>query len=218
MRRECRERFSPPPISKETASWRSRHASRHVRDARAVMHVGIAYLRWRGKRSRHSRRMRTRSFTYLARGPWGTCRYIYHVVQRPSERATKTQYGQVDLHRDKRRYNIITKRVWGVRNRTRYWQTNKQTRDWSGERCQSYDEKSIHHTRWKYQELVKQLHKFIFNISTHIIDKIHIISPHCGIQDAHPLPGSSRVCYYIFSCVFLYMCAPAQITRRWRER
>ena len=70
MRRECRERFPPPPISKETASWRSRHASRHVRDARAVMHVGIAHPRWRGKRSRHSRRMRTHNFAYLARGPW----------------------------------------------------------------------------------------------------------------------------------------------------
>ena len=34
------------------------------------MHVGIAYLRWRGKRSRHSRRMRTCNFAYLARGPW----------------------------------------------------------------------------------------------------------------------------------------------------
>ena len=34
------------------------------------MHIGIAYLRWRGKRSRHSRRMRTRNLTYLARGPW----------------------------------------------------------------------------------------------------------------------------------------------------
>ena len=33
------------------------------------MHVGIAYMRWQGKRSRHSRRMRTRNFTYLARGP-----------------------------------------------------------------------------------------------------------------------------------------------------
>ena len=40
-----------------------------MRDARAVMHVGIAYLRWRGKRSRHSRRMRTRNLAYLARGP-----------------------------------------------------------------------------------------------------------------------------------------------------
>ena len=36
------------------------------------MHGGIAYLRWRGKRSRHSRRMRTRNFAYLARGPWHT--------------------------------------------------------------------------------------------------------------------------------------------------
>ena len=34
-------RFSPPLTSKETASYRSRHASQHVRDARAVMHVGI---------------------------------------------------------------------------------------------------------------------------------------------------------------------------------
>ena len=36
--------FSPPPTSKEIASQRSRHVSRHVRDARAVMHVGIAKL------------------------------------------------------------------------------------------------------------------------------------------------------------------------------
>ena len=78
MRRECRERFPPPPISKETVSWRSRHASRHVRDARAVMHVGIACLWWRGKRSRHSRRMRTRKFAYLARGPWN--KNSFHVT------------------------------------------------------------------------------------------------------------------------------------------
>ena len=50
--------FSPSPISKETACWRSRHAPRHVRPARAVMHVGIVNPRWRGIRSRHSRRMR----------------------------------------------------------------------------------------------------------------------------------------------------------------
>ena len=41
--------FPPPPTSKETASKRSRRASRHVRDASGVMHVGIAYPRWRGK-------------------------------------------------------------------------------------------------------------------------------------------------------------------------
>ena len=75
MRRECRERFLPPPTSKETARKWSWHASRHVRDARAVMHVGIAYQRWRGKRSRHSRRMRTRNFTYLARGQ---CQHGHH--------------------------------------------------------------------------------------------------------------------------------------------
>ena len=42
--------FSPPPTSKETAGQRSQHASRHVRHARAVIHVGIANPRWRGKR------------------------------------------------------------------------------------------------------------------------------------------------------------------------
>ena len=49
MRREYRERFPHPPTSKETASERYRHASRHMRHARAVMHVEIAYLRWAGK-------------------------------------------------------------------------------------------------------------------------------------------------------------------------
>ena len=39
------------------------------------MHVGIAHPRWRGKRSRHSRRMRTRNFAYLARGP---CNVFHH--------------------------------------------------------------------------------------------------------------------------------------------
>ena len=49
--------FSPPPTSKETTSSRSRHASRHVRHARTVKHVGIANPWWRGNGSRHSRRM-----------------------------------------------------------------------------------------------------------------------------------------------------------------
>ena len=54
--------FFPPPILKETASYRSQPASRHVRDARAVMYVGIANLRCRGKRSRHSQRMHNPQF------------------------------------------------------------------------------------------------------------------------------------------------------------
>ena len=37
--------FSPPPTSKETANKRSRHASRRVRHALTVMHVGIANSR-----------------------------------------------------------------------------------------------------------------------------------------------------------------------------
>ena len=47
---------------------------------RAVMHVGIAYLRWRGKRSRHSRRMRTRNFVYLARGPCDVSFWIKYCI------------------------------------------------------------------------------------------------------------------------------------------
>ena len=39
--RECREHFPRHRLQKETASKRSRHASRHVRHARAVLHVGI---------------------------------------------------------------------------------------------------------------------------------------------------------------------------------
>ena len=45
-----------------------------------VMHVpwcmpasltsGFLWCLWQGKRAQHSRRMRTRNFTYLARGPW----------------------------------------------------------------------------------------------------------------------------------------------------
>ena len=61
--------FSPPLISKETASYRSRHASRHVRHARAVVHVGIATLQWQGRRSRHSRRMRNPHFYVPGKRP-----------------------------------------------------------------------------------------------------------------------------------------------------
>ena len=49
--------FSPPATAKETAVWRSRHTSRHAHHARAVMHVGVANPRWRGKRSWHFGRM-----------------------------------------------------------------------------------------------------------------------------------------------------------------
>ena len=41
--------FPPPQTSKQIASLRFRHASRHMHHARAVMHVGIADPRWLGK-------------------------------------------------------------------------------------------------------------------------------------------------------------------------
>ena len=51
MRRECRERFPRHRLVSDPGMH-------HVRYARAVMHVGIANPGRRGKRSRHSRRMR----------------------------------------------------------------------------------------------------------------------------------------------------------------
>ena len=64
--------LSPQLASKETASQRSRHASMHVRPARAVMHVGIANPRWRGNVHGIPGACATRNFTYLARGPWSS--------------------------------------------------------------------------------------------------------------------------------------------------
>ena len=61
--------FSPSPTSKETASLRFRHASRHVRHACAVMHAGIANPQWRGKRSRRSRHMRNPQFYVSGKRP-----------------------------------------------------------------------------------------------------------------------------------------------------
>ena len=64
--------FSPPPTSKETASYWSQHTSRHLRHARSVMHVGIDNPRWRGKRSRHSRRMHNPQFCVSGKRPMGS--------------------------------------------------------------------------------------------------------------------------------------------------
>ena len=54
-----------------TAGSRSRHASRHMRDARAMMHAWIANkrLQGRGKRYRHSRRMRNPQFCVSGKRP-----------------------------------------------------------------------------------------------------------------------------------------------------
>ena len=62
--------FSPPPISKETASLWSLHASRHVRHARAMMRAGIANPRWWGKCSRHPWHMCNTQFYVSDNGPF----------------------------------------------------------------------------------------------------------------------------------------------------
>ena len=54
-----------------TTDFKGNHTSRHVRDARAVMYAGIAKLWWRGKRSRHSRRMCNSQFYVSGKRPIG---------------------------------------------------------------------------------------------------------------------------------------------------
>ena len=61
--------FPSPPTSKETASYRFRHASRHVRHTLAMMHVGIATPRWRGKHSRRYRRICNPQFYVSGKRP-----------------------------------------------------------------------------------------------------------------------------------------------------
>ena len=59
-----------------TAGKQSRHASRHVRDARAVMHAGMANSRFPLNSTVGENvpgipgACATRDFTYLVRGPW----------------------------------------------------------------------------------------------------------------------------------------------------
>ena len=77
--------FSLPPTSKETASYRSRHASGYVRHERVVMHVGIADPRWRENVPGIPGAYATRNFAYLVSGPCrvhlcdiqNNCRPIY---------------------------------------------------------------------------------------------------------------------------------------------
>ena len=78
-----------------TAGERSRHASRHVRHARAVMHAGIANQRFHLKSAAGENvpgipgACATGNFTYLVRGPY------YSVDQLKSARASK--HGQLAL-------------------------------------------------------------------------------------------------------------------------
>ena len=73
MRRECRERFPPPP----------RFSDPDMHHGTCVTHVpwcmpgsltsGFLWSRWRGKRSRHSRRMRNPRFCISGKRPIVEC-------------------------------------------------------------------------------------------------------------------------------------------------
>ena len=63
--------FSPPPTAREIASWRSRHASRHVGGACALMHVGNGNPRLRWNHSRHFQRMHNPQFYVYGGRPIG---------------------------------------------------------------------------------------------------------------------------------------------------
>ena len=70
MRRECRENLSPPPISKETASY-----------ARAVMHVVInKNMGGEKKRSRHFRSIYDPLFCVSGIKPMN--KKVYHLQKR----------------------------------------------------------------------------------------------------------------------------------------
>ena len=68
MRRECREPFPRHWFqNKHLVSDPDMHQG--TCDARAMMHVGIVNPRWRGKCSRHSRRMRNLQFFVSGKRP-----------------------------------------------------------------------------------------------------------------------------------------------------
>ena len=73
-----------------TAGKRSRHASRHVRHARAVMHAGIANYRFPLKSAAGENvpgipgACATCNFTYLVRGPWRSSKHLYYKSLNPS--------------------------------------------------------------------------------------------------------------------------------------
>ena len=85
--------FSPPLTSKKTTSLRSRHASLHVRHARAVMHVGIANPRCPGKRSQHSRRMHNPQFYVPGKRPIGPADSLTLLSTKISPGMLMTKFG-----------------------------------------------------------------------------------------------------------------------------
>ena len=76
MCRKCRQRFPRYRLwNKPLVSDLDMH------NARALIHVGIANPRWRGKRSRHSKRMRIPQFYISGKRPipWKSGKHRFHI-------------------------------------------------------------------------------------------------------------------------------------------
>ena len=72
MRRECRERFPRHRLQRKPLV-----KDPDMHHARTVMHVGIVNPRWRGKRSRHSRRMRHPQYYVSGKKPVNKTGHIH---------------------------------------------------------------------------------------------------------------------------------------------
>ena len=72
MRRECKERFPHHQLQRKPLL--SDPGMHHGACVTHVMHAGIANPRWRGKRSRHSRRMRNPPFCVSGKRPMESCK------------------------------------------------------------------------------------------------------------------------------------------------
>ena len=96
--------FSPLPNSKETASSRSRHASRHARHARAVMHVEIANPRWWENVPGIPGAYAICNFTYLARAPYPCVRHQLPNISLFVDNSARTWYRHISLCRTKYSY------------------------------------------------------------------------------------------------------------------
>ena len=92
-----RRTFYPPLTTKETASERSRHATRHVRHAHGVMHVGIANPRWRKNVPGIHGACATHIFAYLVRGPsWVNNTFVKSPRKALTHCGLVTPYGNIN--------------------------------------------------------------------------------------------------------------------------
>ena len=70
MRRECRERFPPPPRFSDPDMHHGTCMTHVPWCMSGSLTTSFLWNRWRGKRSRIPGACAIRDFTYLARGPW----------------------------------------------------------------------------------------------------------------------------------------------------